>query len=503
MRPLIVNDPSELTAEAIERMTVGELVENAALVFEIDEPSTMAMTQALMEARAMSLGAASLVHRLFARYATEMKKTTDAIQPLNARDEILCQLRYDKNGNPTKVISNFLAIMREDPFYANVRFNELKNAPERHEIREGKLEIRRWDDTDTARSQEYIERSYKIYSESKHYDALRILWAERSYHPIRDIVDGLEWDGVERCGEFLAKWAKVDDSAYTREVSRLIFAGGIWRLYMPGCKFDDVPVLIGTRQGEGKSSLVKWLAIHDEYFAEIKEIDGQKAIEQLEGAWICEVAELLALTKAKEQEAVKSYITTQRDRYRRPYDRQIAENPRRCIFIGTTNQEQFLRDKTGNRRFYPVTVHSDGYWLYDHEQECRDYILQCWAEARDKYRDGKMPNFADRALLGEYQKAQENAMEDDWRVGAIEAYLAEQLPGALVCVRELKHKALSANPDFPSDPTPKESQEISTIMSRFEDWEKVGLVYTEEYGRQRCWRKKRGAAVEDPNELPF
>ena len=500
---MILNDPSELTSDTIERMTVGELVENAALVYEIQEPSTMAMTQALMEARAMSLGAASLVHRLFARYASEAKKETKALCPVSDRDGILCQLKYDRNGNPTKVISNFLAIMREDPFYADVRFNELKNAPERHEIRDGVLEIRRWDDTDTARSQEYIERNYRIYAESKHYDALRILWAERSYHPIRDIVDGLEWDGEERCEHFLTRWAKVDDSAYTREVSRLIFAGGIWRLYLPGCKFDDVPVLIGTRQGEGKSSLVKWLAIHDEYFAEIKEIDGQKAIEQLEGAWICEVAELLALTKAKEQEAVKSYITTQRDRYRRPYDRQIAENPRRCIFIGTTNQEQFLRDKTGNRRFYPVTVHSDGYWLYDHEQECRDYILQCWAEARDKYRDGKMPNFADRALLGEYQKAQENAMEDDWRVGAIEAYLAKQNSGAQVCIRELKHKALSANPDFPSDPTPKESQEISTIMSRFEDWEKVGLVYTEEYGRQRCWRKKRGAAVEDPNELPF
>lgn len=503
MKALIVHDPSELTSDAIERMNVGELVENAALVFEIGENSTRAKTQALMEARAMSLGASTLLHRLFSKYSAELKKSEAPARPLSDREEIFLQLKLDRNGHPTKVISNFLAIMRADPFYAGVRFNELKNAPEIHEQTDGNLMIRRWTDTDTARSQEYIERTYKIYAEAKHYDALRILWGERSYHPIRDIVDGLEWDGEERCEHFLTRWAKVDDSPYTREVSRLIFAGGIWRLYVPGCKFDDVPVLIGSRQGEGKSSLVKWLAIHDDHFAEIKEIEGQKAIEQLEGAWICEVAELLALTKAKEQEAVKSYITTQRDRYRRPFDRQISENPRRCIFVGTTNNEQFLKDKTGNRRFYPVTVHSDGYWLYDHEQECRAYILQCWAEARDKYRAGDMPNFARRELLGEYRKAQENAMEDDWRVGAIEAYLAGLLPGSLVCIRELKHKALAANPDFPQDPTPKESQEIATIMGRFEDWEPAGRVYTDDYGRQRCWKKKGDLAAESPGDLPF
>lgn len=501
---MIITDPSELTAEAIERMTVGELVENAALVFDIPEPSTKALIQGRMEARAMSLGASTLIHRLFSRYSAETKKPA-APAPVvipEERKAIFSKMRFDKNGNPTRVISNFLTIMREDSFYEGVRFNELKNAPEIQTVEDGQIQCQRWTDTDTARSQEYIERTYRIYSESKHYDALRIFWAERSYHPIRDIVDTLEWDGVERCERFLIDWAKTEDSAYAREVSRLIFAGGIWRLYLPGSKFDDVPVLIGTKQGEGKSSLVRWLAIHDEYFAEIKEIEGQKAIEQLEGAWICEVAELLALTKAKEQEAVKSYITTQRDRYRRPFDRQISENPRRCIFVGTTNNEQFLKDKTGNRRFYPVIVHSDGYWLYDHEQECRDYILQCWAEARDKYRAGKMPNFARRDLLGEYRRAQDNAMEDDWRIGAIEDYLKKRSPGDLVCVRELKHKALSANPDFPQDPTPKESQEIAVIMSRFSDeWEKVGLKYTNDFGRQRCWKKL--GTQEDSGELPF
>ena len=222
----------------------------------------------------------------------------------------------------------------------------------------------------------------------------------------------------------------------------------------------------------------------------ISAFDGKESIEQLDGVWIGEVAELLALTKTKEQEAVKQYITRQRDRNRRPYSERIEEIPRRCIFIGTTNNEQFLRDKTGNRRFYPVTVHSNGYWLYSHEQECRDYILQCWAEAKARYDEGKLPAVADPLLVDEYKRAQDDAVEDDWRVGAIEAYLEEKEPGELVCVREIMRKALSPNPDFPKDPSPKDSQEISIMMAKnFPEWERIGLAYTKHYGRQRCWKK--------------
>ena len=327
-------------------------------------------------------------------------------------------------------------------------------------------------------------------------------FGKEKYHPIQDIVDDLEWDGQPRIEGFLTKWMQAEDNEYTREVSRLIFAGGIHRLYSPGCKFDDVPVLIGTSQGEGKSTIARWLAIHDSHYSEVTEIEGQRGIEQLEGAWICEIAELLALTKAKEQEAVKSYITRQRDKYRRPYDRQTSEYPRRCVFIGTTNNEQFLKDKTGNRRFYPVRVRSSGYWLYDHERECREYILQCWAEARERYQCGEMPNYANRNLMEQYGAAQEEAMEDDWRIGAIEDYLNKQPVGSLVCIRQIKHEALSVNRDFPQDPTPKESQEIGVLMNKFGEWEKSGRKWIAGYGQQRCWERMR-ADSQNFEELPF
>ena len=216
--------------------------------------------------------------------------------------------------------------------YQNIHYNEMLGCAEIH----GK-EVERWTDADEAQSMRYIEEAFGLYSKDKHAAALRILFNERKYNPLRDIVDSIKWDGKERCAFFLRDWAKVDDEPYTREVSRLIFAGGIHRLYAPGTKFDDVPILIGIKQGEGKSSLIRFLAINDQYYGEVNLMEGQQAIEQLRGKWICEISELLALTKSKEQEAAKAYITRQVDSYRKPWDKNVSDLPRRCIMIGTTN----------------------------------------------------------------------------------------------------------------------------------------------------------------------
>ena len=394
-------------------------------------------------------------------------------------------LAPDKDGKPLPVIENFVTIMENDVTYSAIRYNEMLGCAEVH----NKGKITRWTDADEARSMMYVESKYGLYNKDKHAAALRLLFEERAYNPIIDIVDSIEWDGKERCRFFLREWAKVEDSPYTREVSRLIFAGGIHRLYQPGTKFDDVPILIGTKQGEGKSSLIRFLAINDQYYGEVNLMEGQQAIEQLRGKWICEISELLALTKSKEQEAAKAYITRQVDSYRKPWDKNVSDLPRRCIMIGTTNTDTPLTDKTGNRRYYPVEVHCNGYDLYDHEQECRDYILQCWAEARELYKKKKMPNYADRKLLPQYREAQENAMQDDWRVGAIQSFLERKSPGELTCVREVCHRALSSNPDFPKEPTLVESKDIGAIITRLPDWEKIGLKNIGIYGRQRCWKK--------------
>ena len=423
---------------------------------------------------------------------------------------MITEERRDKNGNILPTISNFVTIMENSEMYQGVRYNELWSRAEVHEMVNGNVSIRGWTDADEARSMYFIESVFKIYSKEKHSAALKILFDERRYNPLRDIIDGIEWDGQNRCEHFLTRWAKCEDNVYVREVSRLIFAGGIHRLYAPGTKFDNVPILIGTKQGEGKSTIVRWLAINDIYYGEINIIEGQQAIEQLQGKWICEIGELLALTKNKEQEAAKAYVTRSIDSYRKPYERNVSEFPRRCIFIGSTNDSQFLIDKTGNRRYYPVEVHSDGYDLYKHEDECREYILQCWAEARERYKAGKMPNFADERYVDLYRKAQEDAMQDDWRVGAIKEFLSKKLPGEYTCIREVCHRALSPNPDFPKEPSLAESKDIGRILNKLEDWERInGTRRIGAYGSQRAWKKKEKAADEPPpwedddEELPI
>lgn len=417
-------------------------------------------------------------------------------------NEKALDLKYTKGSQPKEVISNFVTIMENDERYANIKYNELSNRAEVHKVEDGKPVIALWSDADEAASMNYIEQTFGLYHKDKHSAALRILFEERKYNPIIDIVDDIKWDGVTRCQDFLSKWGKVDDTPYTREVSRLIFAGGINRLYRPGCKFEDVPILMGN-QGCGKSTLIRYLAINDNYFGELKVMEGQQAIEDLSGKWIMEIPEMSAFTKAKDQEAIKAFVSRQRDSYRKPYDRNTTELYRRCTFIASSNDRSPLVDKTGNRRWYPVELKSNGYEIFDHEQEIRDYIMQCWAEARVNLNSKEMQPFANRALLKYYQQAQEDAMQDDWRTGAIQVFLDKKNPGELTCVREICHRALSPNPDFPKEPTLVESKDIGKILNNLKDWERVnGARNVGAYGKQKCWRKRDDAPAPTPEE-PF
>lgn len=408
-------------------------------------------------------------------------------------------------SKPDLTINNFFIVMLSDAKYSGVKFNELWGKAEIHSIgKDGKITITAWTDAHEAESMSYIEENYGLYSKERHTAALRMLFAERTYNPLVDIIDGIKWDGEERCEHFLSKWGLCADTPYVREVSRLIFAGGIHRLYEPGRKFEDVPILMGE-QGCGKSTLIRYLAMNDDYHGELKQMEGQQAIEDLQGKWIMEIPEMSAFTKAKDQEAIKAFVSRQRDQYRKPYDRNPVELPRRCTFIATSNDRNPLVDKTGNRRWYPVECPGDrayGYELYRRETEVRDYIAQCWAEAKHFMNTPKMKPFASDELLEEYAEAQENAMQDDWRVGAIKAFLDRKNPGELTCVREVFQRAISS-PEFPKDPNLVESKDIGKILNRMTDWERVnGSRVVGSYGNQRCWRKK-GEQVIEKADKPF
>ena len=389
-------------------------------------------------------------------------------------------LVLDKKGNPAPTIENHIKIFEKDKKFQGIKLNMLSDSPEQ----EIDGVIRNWTDVDDAEARNYIETEYGLHAPKKCDDALRIVFARNRYHPIRDIIDSIEWDGEPRIEGFLTKWMKCDDTPYTREVSRLIFAGGIHRVYNPGCKFDDMPVLIGTKQGEGKSTFIRWLAMEDRFFNEVTEFDNQRGAESLDGAWICEVSELLALTKSKEVESVKSFLTRTNDRRRTPYDKRPTDHPRQCVFIGTTNNEQFLTDKTGNRRFYPVVVNQSGYILFNSEAEVKADIRQCWAEAKHLFDEGKLLPFADYKLADVFKQKQSKAVEDDYRIGMIERYLEDKTE---VCGIQLWKFALENDN---KTPTPKDFKAISQIMQQFPEWKRQeGKKYFSVGGRQRYWEK--------------
>lgn len=474
--------PSQiLQDEYIAEIPPAEILSRGLIdsLYDVEDDLERARLKALISARAKELKLEKEFKDIIKAFDSANQKLADEYTKANAQRNATVPIIFDSKGMPLKTIENMLIIIRNDSHFDNMKFNLLTYSPEK--IVNGKAE--RWQDADDSAARNYIESKYNIYNPQKLDDALRIVFKEREYHPIKNIIDNLVWDGMERISTVLHKWLKCEDTEYSREVSRLIFSGGINRLYSPGCKFEDVPVLIGTKQGEGKSTFVRWLALQDEFFNEVCEIEGQKGIESLEGIWICEVAELLALTKTKDVEAVKGYISKQSDKYRRPFDKRVTEHKRQCVFIGTTNKEQFLTDKTGNRRWYPIKVHQSGYDLFDNKEQIQADILQCWAEAKAKYDKGQMKPYADRKLVEQIKEHQKHAMEDDYRDGLIEDYLRER---SQVCVVELWKNALGNQYDKPSK---KDSNEIALILQSTGQWERGASVRTESFGTQKVWNR--------------
>ena len=401
-----------------------------------------------------------------------------------AKSEISLIPDGDPKGLQIKpTIDNFYRLMTNH-YGDRLRLNEMTGKPEF--LRNG--EWREWTDTEESRMRSYFESTYSMYSQNKMTDALLIYFNNHKVNPLLEILDSLEWDGKPRVEQFLHDIMKCEDSEYIRECSRLIFAGGIHRAYRPGCKFDDMIVLIGS-QGTGKSTITRWLNMKDQFYQEIKTIAGKEGIEAIRGVWIGEVSELMAMTRVKEAEAVKAYITSQKDSYRPPYQKNVQTIPRRCVFIGTTNNPQFLTDKTGNRRFYPVKVQSDGYKLLDNEEPVRAYIRQAWAEAVHLYKEGKLQPFAKKEVLQQIRAAQEAAMEDDWRIGQIEQYLADtkKAPNSTVSVIELWHRALN-NPDE-IKPTRKDSIEITQIIMNVPGWVACPNPISTTWGKQKAFKK--------------
>jgi hypothetical protein len=204
-----------------------------------------------------------------------------------------------------------------------------------------------------------------------------------SFHPVCDYLDRLTWDGVPRIDKWLVTYAGAEESPYILAVGKLFFTAAVRRIREPGCKFDEM-LVIESPQGKNKSTALAGLAKNPDWFTDSLPLnaDGKKAIEMLRGRWIAEAAELSGMSTA-DVEHLKAFLSRQVDRARMSYDRTLTEYPRQCIVVGTTNSDKYLRDTTGNRRFWPAQVKE-----FDLEKLEKDRD-QLWAEASARERKGE------------------------------------------------------------------------------------------------------------------
>lgn len=249
-------------------------------------------------------------------------------------------------------------------------------------------------------------------------DAVKLVCLENTFHPIKNYFEALPtWDGLERVGTFLEKYCGADHSELNTAIGHIIFVGAVRRIMEPGCRFDTVPVLVG-KEGTNKSTLLKSLCPDADYFSDapILSADYQRQVETLQGSWIYELAELEGMDRS-DDEKLKNFISITTDRVRLAYLRTAGIYPRCCIFVGTTNREEFLRSYFGNRRWLPVKIEK----TIDVESVIADRD-QLWAEAVALF--GQDPDlcYLPSDLYDKALELQKGAMrQDPWELAISEA----------------------------------------------------------------------------------
>ena len=231
---------------------------------------------------------------------------------------------------------------------------------------------------------------YGIKSGDKIMDALTNVCSKQTVNPIKAMLENCHdnWDGNKHVENLLPMMLGAEKDEYTTAVMRLIMLGAVARVYHPGCKFDYMMVLVSD-QGIGKSTFLRLLSLNDAWFNDnFSTLDGDKAVEKLRGMWIVELAELQATKRARDVETIKAFITSRVDTYRVPYGRRTEQRPRMCILCGTSNPTDFLTDRTGNRRFLPITcgVHPATFDMFTDEVATKAEFAQAWGEIMDEYK---------------------------------------------------------------------------------------------------------------------
>lgn len=394
-------------------------------------------------------------------------------------EDIQADLARNEKGITCQTINNCMMVLQRDPL--------LKGAIRKNEL-SGKIDVvgdLGWNrtsssltDTDVYQIQWYLEKNYGLKHDRNINKAMNIVANENKYHPIREYLEHLTWDGQSRISSLLPKYLGADENAYTKEIMRLLMLAAIHRVYEPGCKFEIMVCLVGG-QGAGKSTFFRFLAIHDEWFSDdLKRMDDENVYRKLQGHWIIEMSEMMATVNAKSIEDIKSFLSRQKETYKIPYETHPEDRPRQCVFVGTSNSMDFLPlDRTGNRRFAPVLVRPE---------RVEKHILENETEAMELYRNGIQELKLSKETEEYLKELQKEFMPEDSKVGIIQIWL-DELSENYVCSMMIYKEAFSHEFDTPKD---WELKEINKVMNHsIVGWEKVSSHRFPKYGTQRGWKR--------------
>lgn len=339
--------------------------------------------------------------------------------------------------------------------------------------------------------------------------AIRTVANENRYHPIREKLESLTWDGISRLGDVLHHFLGVNQTPLITESLKVFMLGAISRVYTPGCKFEYMLCLVGG-QGAGKSSFLKYLAMNDAWFTDdIKQLSDKDIFEHILAHWIVEISEMFAILKSSSIEETKSFLSREKDNYRIKYQKYASDHPRQVVFAGTSNKMQFLPvDKSGNRRFIPIEVnqHQAEVHINADPAYSRSYIEQLWAEVMEIYRTGDFLLTLSRDMQEELNQMQLRYAPEDPMETAIVNYIEDNWP-QYICTKMIYEEALG---HIGSDPQMWESSAIGEIINNLfkEEYQKISTHRFKAYGRQRGWALVkepgfRDISPEEEDELPF
>lgn len=431
-------------------------------------------------------------------------------------DKWMSELDIDKTGAIKPTAGNIMAILEND---AGLGGHLWQNLFSGFCCVDGGLpwdpSATQWGNTDDANLRVYLEEKYGVTGRDKIKDAQVVVSTRHGRHPIREYLDGLEWDGVPRLDTLVIDYLGAEDTRLNRAVTRKHFTAAVARVMEPGCKYDYCLILAGP-EGTGKSTLFSMMG-GDWFSDSLVTMEGTKGMEQLRDSWIIELSELGGIRKS-DVEQVKAYLSRQNDMYRPAYGSVMESHKRQCVFCGTTNEAYFLKGSKGNRRFWVLGIdpalrrHGD---LREALAADRD---QLWAEAVARYREGEAL-YLDAELETEARKRQEafNDNADDPVPDMIRAYLDRKLPPDWPVWDINRRRAYIKNPD-PLDEEGTErrtkvcaaeilceamglsmadkgykymARRVGEVMDSMADWDRMAHPSRHAevlYGRQKSWQ---------------